>query len=165
MAEIAELKELFLAQSKLDETIAKNHNISYATTRNKRILALLVEIGELANTTRCFKFWSNKAMEAKDVVLDEYADGLHFFLSLGIDIKTSKQDYEVIKTNNQLTEQFELVYNNISKFANLQTDETFIEAFTSFLSLLPLLGFGWLDLKDAYYKKLDTNYVRQQTNY
>ena len=79
MAKI-DLTELFKKQAELDETIAKNHNISYATTRNKRTLSLLVELGEFANATRCFKYWSNKPSESLERVLDEYVDGLHFFL-------------------------------------------------------------------------------------
>ena len=77
---------LYEKQKGLDENIASNHHVTYASTRNRRIIALLVEIGEFANSTRCFKYWSNKPSETKERVLDEYADGLHFFLSVGIDI-------------------------------------------------------------------------------
>ena len=103
--------------------------------------------------------------EEKEIILDEYADGLHFFLSLGIDIKTSLDTYEIVVPNRELTEQFEKIYKDICDFSKLENDSSFINAFSSFLSLLPLLGYTWQDLKDAYYKKLDTNYVRQQTNY
>ena len=75
---ICDLTDLYSKQRELDEEIAVNHGVSYASTRNKRTLALLVELGEFANTTRTFKFWSNKGPEAKEVMLDEFADGLHF---------------------------------------------------------------------------------------
>ena len=163
--EIANLHELFLAQAKLDETIAKNHHVSYETTRSPRTLALLVEIGEFANTTRSFKYWSNKGMEEKDVVLDEYADGLHFFLSLGIDIKSSKEVYEISKPLINLTDQFHTVYRLICNFKDDPSEENYILAFSSFLNILPLIGYTWRDLEEAYYKKLGTNYVRQETNY
>ena len=163
--ETANLSELFKAQARLDETIAKNHNVSYATTRSPRTLALLVEIGEFANTTRCFKYWSNKGSESKDVVLDEYADGLHFFLSLGIDIKTTKEVYEISKPDNNLTDQFHLVYRLIADFKDDASEVNYIKAFSSFLNILPLIGYTWKDLEEAYYKKLGTNYVRQETNY
>ena len=163
--EQANLHELFLAQAKLDETIAKNHNVSYATTRSPRTLALLVEIGEFANTTRCFKYWSNKGAESKDVVLDEYADGLHFFLSLGIDIKTDKEVYEIAKPERNLTDQFHLVYRLICDFKDEASNENYIKAFQEFLNIVPLIGYTWKDLEEAYYKKLGTNYVRQETNY
>jgi len=163
--ETANLSELFKAQARLDETIAKNHNVSYATTRSPRTLALLVEIGEFANTTRCFKYWSSKGSETKDVMLDEYADGLHFFLSLGIDIKTTKEVYEISKPDNNLTDQFHLVYRLIADFKDDASEVNYIKAFSSFLNILPLIGYTWKDLEEAYYKKLGTNYVRQETNY
>ena len=160
-----ELKELFAAQAKLDERIAHDHNVSYASTRDRRIMALIVEIGELANATRCFKYWSNKGSEDKEIVLDEYADGLHFFLSLGIDIKTSKDTYHITKHQEDLTKQFHLIYHNIDNFYKKQDDKSFIKAFQSFFNLLPLLGYRWQSLKNAYYKKLQVNYDRQNNNY
>ncbi|MCR5184557.1 MAG: dUTP diphosphatase [Bacilli bacterium] len=162
---LIELEELFKAQAKLDAYIANSHQVSYETTRSKRIMALIVEIGELANTTRCFKYWSNKGMDKKEIVLDEYADGLHFFLSLGVDIKTSKMNYHLTKHLDDLTSQFHLIYHNIDVFYKKQDEKSYIRAFQSFLNLLPLLGYRWKSLKDAYFKKLEVNYQRQQNNY
>ena len=54
-----DLTDLYKKQAELDAAIAANHNITYETTRPRRILALLVEFGEFANATRCFKYWSN----------------------------------------------------------------------------------------------------------
>ena len=164
MAKI-ELEKLFEAQAKLDQTIADNHHITYATTRERRILSLIVEIGELANATRCFKYWSNKGPEPREIVLDEYADGLHFFLSLGVDIKTSKKSYNRTKHCKDLTAQFHEIYHRIDVFKKKQDDVSYIKAFQSFLNLLPLLGYRWSSLEEAYYKKLGVNYNRQETNY
>lgn len=160
-----DLSELFQKQAELDALIAKNHHVSYETTRDRRIMALIVEIGELANATRCFKYWSNKGSEEKEIVLDEYADGLHFFLSLGIDIKTSKTSYNKTKHYDDLTRQFHEVYHRIDVFYKKQDEKSYIKAFQSFLNLLPLLGYRFSDLKKAYYKKLGVNYNRQDNNY
>ena len=164
MAKI-ELDELFAAQAKLDATIAENHHVSYATTRHRRIMACYVEIGELANVTRCFKYWSNKGPEKDEIVLDEFADGLHFYLSLGIDIQTSKRSYNLTKPAANLTDQFLEVYHRLDVYKKKQDDASFIKAFQAFLNLLPLLGYRWKQLKEAYYKKLGVNYNRQETNY
>ncbi|MCF0108072.1 MAG: dUTP diphosphatase [Bacilli bacterium] len=164
MAKI-ELEKLFEAQAKLDQTIADNHHVTYESTRERRILSLIVEIGELANATRCFKYWSNKGPEPKDIVLDEYADGLHFFLSLGLDIRTSKKSYNRTKHCDNLTSQFHEIYHRIDIFKKKQDDVSYIKAFQSFLNLLPLLGYRWNSLEEAYYKKLGVNYNRQETNY
>ena len=160
-----QLEELFEAQKKLDQRIAQEHQVSYSSTRIRRIMALIVEIGELANATRCFKYWSNKGSEDKEIVLDEYADGLHFFLSLGIDINTSKMTYHITKHLNDLTEQFHLIYHNIDVFYKKQDEKSYVRAFQSFFNLLPLLGYRWKDLQKAYYKKLQVNYDRQNNNY
>ena len=160
-----ELSELFAAQKELDARIAQEHNVSQQTTRDKRIMALIVEIGELANATRCFKYWSNKGSEEKSIVLDEYADGLHFFLSLGIDIGTTKMIYHLTKHEDDLTKQFHQVYHYIDVFYKKQDEKSYIRAFQPFFNLLPLLGYRWASLKDAYYKKLKVNYDRQNNNY
>ena len=65
---ICVLKEMYQKQLELDNEIAKNHNISYEETKDKRLLALLVELGEFANATRTFKFWSFKPRESKERV-------------------------------------------------------------------------------------------------
>ena len=164
MAKI-ELEELFKAQAQLDATIAQNHNVSYATTRHRRIMACYVEIGELANVTRCFKYWSNKPSEAQDIVLDEYVDGLHFFLSLGIDIKASKRVYHYTKHSDDLTNQILEVYRLASIFLKKQDEKSYVKAFQAFINIVPILKVRWTTIEKAYYKKLGENYHRQDTNY
>jgi len=160
-----DLTYLYLKQAELDQRIADNHHVSYETTRERRILALLVEIGEFANATRCFKYWSNKASEPLDVVLDEYVDGLHFFLSLGIDIKVNKKTYNYTKHADNLTKQVLETYRLASIFYKNQDEKSYIKAFQAFINIVPLLKVRWNVIEKAYYKKLGENYHRQDTNY
>ena len=160
-----DLTNLYQKQKELDARIAENHHVTYGTTRERRILALLVEIGEFANATRCFKYWSNKPSEAMDIVLDEYVDGLHFFLSLGIDINTSKKQYNYIKKADNLTKQILEVYRLASNFYTMQDEKSYIKAFQAFINITPLLKVRWTTIEKAYYKKLGENYHRQDTNY
>ena len=160
-----DLTHLYLKQAELDQRIADNHHVSYETTRERRILALLVEIGEFANATRCFKYWSNKASEPLDVVLDEYVDGLHFFLSLGIDIKVNKKTYNYTKHADNLTKQVLETYRLASIFYKNQDEKSYIKAFQTFINIAPLLKVRWNVIEKAYYKKLGENYHRQDTNY
>ena len=122
-----DLTNLYQKQAELDQRIAENHHVSYETTRERRILALLVEIGEFANATRCFKYWSNKPSETQDIVLDEYVDGLHFFLSLGIDIKASKRKYNYTKRADNLTKQILEVYRLAAIFYKNQDEKSYIK--------------------------------------
>ena len=160
-----ELTDLYKKQSELDANIASNHNVTYKSTRNKRTLALLVELGEFANATRSFKYWSSKGPESKERVLDEFADGLHFILSLGIDQGYEIDSIDVEDDNQSLTDTLLTTYELTSKFYSSQTKSNYLLAFQSYLRCLFKLGFSWLEAKDAYYLKLEENYKRQETNY
>lgn len=159
------LTDLYKKQRELDEEIAVNHGVSYSSTRNKRTLALLVELGEFANATRTFKYWSNKPSESKERVLDEFADGLHFLLSLGIDQGFEVDSIEVFDDGNSLTDNLLRTYELTSIFYSDQTRTNYLKMFYSYLVALFKLGYSWEEARDAYYLKLKENHNRQATNY
>ena len=159
------LKEMYKKQYELDMEIASNHHISYEETKEKRILALLVELGELANATRCFKFWSFKPSESKERVLDEYADGLHFLLSIGIAYGYQVDSIEVEEDKNDLTDAILKSYHYINEFYNDRSLTKYLLAFKNYLKILVKLGYSWSEADDAYFKKLEENHHRQDTNY
>ena len=159
------LKELYSLQAGLDKEIAKNHGITYETTIERRLLALIVEIGEFANETRCFKFWSNKGASPKDVIMDEYADGMHFLLSLGIPLGAKKYEYKLRKSRKDLTTQILETYKACIALKTHFDLKHYEKAFQVYLNLSQAVNMKPEDIIDSYKKKLDVNYVRQQTNY
>jgi len=97
-----QLKELFQMQKELDQYIV-DKSIPGGCGEipgdaecflTDRILALSVEVGEFANATRCFKYWSIKPSEPKERLLDEYVDILHFWLSIGNTMKFTAEEIE-----------------------------------------------------------------------
>lgn len=107
------IKKLLETQKALDDRIRKEKGLEGQDLTANTFLALLVELGEMANCWREFKFWSNDQapryerkchackgkgkFENKDIclycegtgieakpLLEEYIDCLHFFLSLGL---------------------------------------------------------------------------------
>ncbi|MBO6280400.1 MAG: dUTP diphosphatase [Bacilli bacterium] len=162
---ICSLTDLYQKQKELDEEIARNHQVTYESTRNKRTLALLVELGEFANATRTFKYWSNKGAESKERILDEFADGLHFLLSLGIDQGYVVDSIEVNDDNHSLTDTLLATYELTSIFYSNQSIQNYLSMFISYLRCLFKLGYSWEEAKEAYYLKLKENHNRQNTNY
>lgn len=160
-----ELKELYQLQSELDSTIAQNHSTTYQSTQDDRLMALIVEIGELANETRCFKYWSNKGPSPREKLLDEYADGMHFLLSLGLPLGVKNTRYEIIKSSLPLTRQFHLVYKATVELVESYDLSHYTNAYQLFLNLIPSLGFSVEEVISAYRTKLGVNYHRQKTNY
>lgn len=163
--EIIVLDTLFQEQALLDKEIMEHHQVEYSETTNKRILALLVELGEFANETRCFKFWSFKGPSPKDVILEEYVDGLHFFLSLGIPLGVERLSHRFRKDGKDLTEQILLTYDRVLDLLENYEAKTYALAFSSFLNILPHLGYKVDDVFAAYEKKRKINEKRQEANY
>lgn len=139
----------------------------------KRKLALLVEIGELANATRCFKYWSNKGPESKERILDESADCLHFCLSL-INFAPDELNYEgeSIQKYYELCESLigqgykkqplEEVFNETFGYA---IDNEWINVFIAICLVNFILGNTSEELEKAFLKKHEVNYKRQSEGY
>ncbi len=158
-------KELYALQKGLDEDIAKRHDVTYESTFERRLLALFVELGEFANETRCFKFWSLKGPSSKERILDEYADALHFLLSLGLAIGIDDYNHRFRKSEMNLSKAILTVYEKVLSFDENRDQRHYGEAFASFLDLLPLMGYDFLDMEKAYKAKLAVNFLRQEQKY
>ncbi|MCD8204624.1 MAG: dUTP diphosphatase [Coprobacillus sp.] len=160
-----DLTEFYKEQKLLDEDIFTRHDVSYGSTQTRRLLALIVEIGELINATRCHKFWSVKDPESKERILDEYADGMHFFLSNGLSIGVTSTSVEYEESDADINEQFYDLYHAILVFFDKRDEETYLLALSKFFSLVYPLGYTVEDLLDAYHKKMAVNHQRQETHY
>jgi dimeric dUTPase (all-alpha-NTP-PPase superfamily) len=161
------LEKLFRMQKALDTHIEEKHQLQEEDLFNRKILALLVEIGELANETRSFKFWSVKPSSAKEVILEEFVDGIHFILSLGIEcgFDTRQIDLTLSEPTLSVTEQFLIVYEVVSIFQRSKGLDDFIRLFGAYLQLASTLGFEKEEIDQAYLHKNEVNYQRQQNNY
>lgn len=163
-----DLQQLFYMQKQLDTHIEMTHQLESEVLFDRKVLALLVELGELANETRCFKFWSLKPSSEKQIVLEEFVDGIHFMLSLGLE-ETYEQSLTNIQVNStsQLTvnEQFLQVYEAVHKFRNNRSLKTYENMFRQFLILGEMLGFNGEEIYDAYMEKNKVNFERQQQGY
>ena len=83
------LEKLINLQCYLDKIIGLNiiyNDVNNNQVLKNKLLAFIVELGELANETRCFKYWSQKKPSSKKIIAEEYADGLHFLLSIGLSL-------------------------------------------------------------------------------
>lgn len=160
-----DLKNLYSLQEELDEEIALKHGVSYQSSFHRRLLALLVELAELANETRCFKYWSNKKSGEKARILDEYADGLHFSLSLGIPLKVTKFEYELKKSDKDLSIQFLELYSLATNLKDNYDLEHYTIFMQKFLNLALSLDMSQEDIVNSYLSKLEVNHIRQDTNY
>ncbi|MCT8977558.1 dUTP diphosphatase [Clostridium sp. CX1] len=160
------LSKLFELQENLDEHIKEKHNLYGQSLLSKKILALQVELAELANETRCFKFWSDKKPSNKEVILEEYVDCLHFILTLGLE-----KGFTDVQLDNKepiqydVTSQFLNLYIDINDFVTCSSRDQYITLFEDFITLGKMLSFMPSEIEEAYYKKNDVNHKRQVEGY
>lgn len=182
------LQRLFEMQRQLDEHIEKEHPRQEGEDRlAKKILALMVELGELANEWRGFKFWShdqvprtrvlvNRTIDdigfkyigpehIKNPLLEEYVDCLHFLLSIGLDENIGTLEWEQIEPwkRESIIDQFIDLFDCTVR---LKTDITeYVVIWDYFIGLGEMLGFTWEQIEEAYLQKNAENHARQERGY
>ena len=152
-------------QEQLDEYIKNNHELTSDELFEKKILALFVELGELANETRCFKFWSVKNPSPRETILEEYVDGIHFILSLGLDAEFVIEQVDHQPFKGELTDLFNQLYRAIDYYRDDRTKVTYLTVFGLFLTLGSELGFTDEEIQAAYIDKNEVNFKRQDEQY
>jgi len=85
------LEELWNKQVCFDEMTFSRNNTDRKSTRRDRYLALMVELGEILKEDECYKYWKSSKhtlddKEYREKAKEEFADLLHFVMSIGIDI-------------------------------------------------------------------------------
>lgn len=160
-----EFTTLFTMQRELDAYIQSNQDVKKDVFQEKG-LALLVELAELANETRCFKFWSTKGPSEKEIILEEYVDSIHFILSLGIEKDLDVlEEWPTGEIDGELTELFLKTVAAVQKFISETTMENYKDVWIHYGSIAMKLGFSYKEIIKAYIDKNEENYRRQQTGY
>lgn len=171
------VEEMAKRQEKLEayyaETLEDFNPLEHIHMQEK-LLALKVELGELANATRCFKKWSKKPAEDPGVILEELADCVHFTLAIGLlknylfDCGTGQRLFYLQKETAQevaLTVHFNIVFLAIAHFEIKKEYQEYIVMLQALLNLAAALGFDEKALLSGYIAKNEKNYVRQQEGY
>ncbi|PSL35213.1 dimeric dUTPase (all-alpha-NTP-PPase superfamily) [Planomicrobium soli] len=159
------LQNLFEMQKDLDSFIQETRKIDENVFRKKG-LALLVELAELANETRCFKFWSTKGMSERSIILEEYVDSIHFLLSLGLEKGFEDlEEWPEPVAENDLTELFLGTFSAVQQFIAEPELENYKNAWSWYGGIAHAMDFSYGDVLEAYIEKNQTNYDRQNKGY
>lgn len=153
-------EDLYPMQAAIDE------RMDYVDDRfSLTMFSFKVEVYELANKIEFFKFWKHN--KGKDGQLEEYVDGLHFLLSLGLQTGHQPKVVEVgriIKPLSYLAIFTQIEY-ALNQFKYYCTLNKYLELFEYYLELGAMLGFDSQMIKEAYIKKNEINHERQDIGY
>ncbi|ACT00268.1 dUTP diphosphatase [Paenibacillus sp. JDR-2] len=165
MSEIT-LEQLYEMQKALDARIIKEKGLEGQDLLPDTVLALQVELGELANEWRGFKHWSTDRAPRREKMLVEYVDCVHFFLSYALQegIPFEELQDTVITLEGETASVF---IDIITAVGLMEFDSgKFYEAWYDFSALGTLrLDFTWEQIVDAYMAKNKTNHDRQANGY
>lgn len=164
-----DLTELCAKQEVLDRNIFVENDIPWRSKIREKVRALKVEIGEAVNVWAGFKYWKKTRPnwqdvdpEKRDELLEEYVDGIHFFLSLMNDLDMPTI-HDFIEIRKDVFEQLDSL-----EFHLTRADEplSLMIAFAYYRGLAVLWGFDWEeDVVPMYYRKWDINVERQNKGY
>ena len=132
----------------------------------KNKLELLVELGELANETKCFKYWTVKKPN-KELVLEEFADSLLMVLYM---FNTYNVDYVStvdVDMSNDILYEFNVMIRMCTNLIDKEniTEVYLKEIFTRLLHIGKLLELTDNEIVDACYKKIIKNEERLSSDY
>lgn len=187
------LEQLYEMQKQLDARIIKDKGLEGQDLLPNTVLALQVEIAELANEWRGFKHWSNdREPRTKKIhsdrdgyvetnpLLEEYVDCLHFFLSIARQLDLPAEDLYIPDDDaeGETNILFAELLHNVGlimghEFLAFPPDNIkeqqrhfFRGALACFYSLgEQRLGFNWDQIVDAYLAKNKVNHERQENGY
>ena len=162
LLKIDDLQEI---QEDLDSRIFELHETNRKETRDDRILALLVELGELANETRSFKYWSLNKEINEEEMFEEFSDVLHFALSLGIDIRFNKTSIDYDESNLMVADLFRNMYEKVIHFQIEESLAKYESLMVTMCQLADKIGLTSEKMREMYFFKNKINHERQDNNY
>ena len=161
-----EYNDIYRKNKKLDDIFMNKYMDTESSYYEKNCLKLIVEIGELANESKCFKYWTVKKPD-KELVLEEFADTLLMVLYMfNIYNVDSVSTIDVDMSLNVLVE-FNILIRMCTNLMNKDDiNELYLkEIFTRLIHIGKLLGLSENEIIDACYKKIFKNEERLNSNY
>lgn len=166
------LERILEAQKELDKAILKEAGIKEYPLDDITI-AYNVELGELCQEWKGFKYWKKTKGEVnREALIEEYADCLHFASSLTnyyiANSDGAKRFFEafMLTLDEEIEEDKNFVRTRLLKC--FDGDRYFNYGAILLIDTLKLgaeLGFSWEEIEEAYFKKNNINWERLAGGY
>ena len=156
--------ELYEKNNELDELFLSTYGDTEEIA-NKNILELLVELGEFANETKVFKYWSIKKPKDIDTVLEEAADCMlmimYFCHRIDMDISKIKLNY----FEEDPTSIFIRLFDECSELKGDMTESKLATILNDMISIVKACGYSEEDFIRVCFMKMHINFQRFEIDY
>lgn len=159
------IEKIYKETKYLDNLFSLQFDIKSPEIIKKYKLELLVEFGELANETRCFKFWSINQTGKKNRILEEYIDCLFMILYFCNITNVSLRENFSATSNKDIIETFLTLYKLGNDLVQKLEKETVKKLLVEILYLSQLLEFTLEDLTNETKRKSQIIQKRLKSNY
>lgn len=160
---ILDFNDIYNENKKLDKIFLENYgNSEDIVLKNK--LELLVELGELCNESKCFKYWSRKEAN-RELVLEEYADVLLMIFYFFREFDISLTEEFPIENNLDLIDEFIYLFNIISRLKDEYNKDILKDIFVNTLRLGKLLKFSEKEIISNCLNKINIDKERFNIDY
>lgn len=143
------LEKLYEFQSILDKGMQDRLDVQGKPLLTRKILALQVKLGELANETQCFKFWLSKKSSIRRKVLEKYIDCIYIIFSIGIEKGFIETEFTVTEVEYELTDHFLNMFIDLNDFMVCSSKDNYITLIEALLSLSLIFGFTEDDILNS----------------
>ena len=158
------LNPLFQKQAELDEYIVKRKNLEGHDLLKMKTVALICELYEFANEARFFKYWSNDTNPKRDTLLEEYVDMIHFVISIANDLGVHEHKY--VTTQPKGPNDLILGITNLATIIPTSKSKEHVKSLlNNIITLGYYFGLTEEQVLEAYEKKNEINYARQNSDY
>ena len=158
-----EFKKILKVNQKLDKVFDEKYS-SDKDYYNKNCIALLVELGEFINETKCFKYWSIKTPNM-DNVLEEYADCITMCLSFFTHLNTKLENIPMHYDTNDIFILVNEIFKDATNMMDNGNSDLIKKIFSNLLYLGELLNLDKQDIYNACYKKMNIIDERLNSDY
>lgn len=158
-----EFKKILKVNQKLDKVFDEKYG-NDKDYYNKNCIALLVELGEFINETKCFKYWSIKTPNM-DNVLEEYADCITMCLSFFTHLNTELENIPIHYDTNDIFILINEIFKDATNMIEFGNGDLIKKIFSNLLYLGELLNLNKQDIYDACYKKMKIIDERLNSDY
>ena len=158
------LNSLFEKQKELDEYIYEKNNVTAEEIFEKKIVAFLDELFELANELQFFKYWKDEIVIDRQRAKEEYIDVIHFTISIANAVGINQHKY--IDTKPRDLNKLFLGITNLATVISVSKSKEHVKSLiNNVIALGYQLGLTEEIVLAEYDKKNEINYARQESGY
>ena len=149
-----DFSNFFHYQAEFNEKLALDKSLDEYKITARKYLELHIKIGDLANSTNCFKYLINiENTLCVTTVLEKYIDCLSKIISIGISNNYFIANIKITPNDYCLSDQFLNLYIDLNDLIISSSKDHFNTLLEDFLSLGITLGFSRNEIEKHFIKK------------